>query len=166
MRPALQTWSLKTLKYLNAFLATTLFLSLLIERVPTSTSILTCVVTPDFFQTWPFSTKRRNSYFFVTPKCHYLVNVTLWQIYIFIPLDPWLFLKVLNKVISQRLYKPKLFLIIDLLPSRSQNSWSYELLIIVCLKGGSFLFLGCWSSPMFWLLYNLHGCALPRSWVG
>ena len=79
-------------------MAITLFLSLLIERVPTSTSILTCVVTPDFFQTWPFSTERRNSYFFVTPKCHYLVNVILWQIYIFIPLDPWLFLKVLNKV--------------------------------------------------------------------
>ena len=35
--------------------------------------------------------------------------------------------------------------------SRSQNSSqnSYWLLIIVCPKGGSFLFLGCWSSPMF-----------------
>ena len=27
--------------------------------------------------------------------------------------------------------------------------WSYYLLIIVRLKGGSFLFLSCWSSPMF-----------------
>ena len=24
-----------------------------------------------------------------------------------------------------------------------------------------FLFLGCGSSPMFWLFYNLHGCVLP-----
>ena len=29
------------------------------------------------------------------------------------------------------------------------------------LKGGSFLFISCWSSPMFWF-YNLHGCALPH----
>ena len=38
-------------------------------------------------------------------------------------------------------------------------------LITVRLEGGSFLFLSCWSSPRFWLLYNLHGCALPCSWL-
>ena len=45
--------------------------------------------------------------------------------------------------------------------SCSQNFWSNYLLIIVCLKEGSSLSLGCLSSPMSWLFYNLHGCTVP-----
>ena len=50
---------------------------------------------------------------------------------------------------------------IDLIPS--QTSRSDQLFIIVCLKGGTFLFLCVWGIPLFWLLYNLQGCALLHS---
>ena len=72
VQPLFQMWSLNTKN--NTFLAITLFLSLLSKRVPTSTAILTCVVTPDSFQTWPFSAERWNStHFSVTPGCHWFV---------------------------------------------------------------------------------------------
>ena len=45
----------------------------------------------------------------------------------------------------------------------SGKSRSYYLLIIVRLKGGTFR--SCRRSPMFWMFYNLHGCALPRIWL-
>ena len=37
---------------------------------------------------------------------------------------------------------------------------------MVRLKGGTLSFFGCWSSTMFSLFYNLHGCALLCSWFG
>ena len=51
--------------YLDTFSAVTLFLSLFSKRMATSTSLLPCVVTPDSFQTWPFTAKHQNSTFFL-----------------------------------------------------------------------------------------------------
>ena len=97
----------------------TLFLSLLSKRVPTSTSFLPCVVTPDSFRHNLFLS---NS---VVIFCHSQILICL--IYLSLPnlcyctIRSMMFLKVLDNVfespgLSECLYNPKLFLIIYLLP--------------------------------------------------
>ena len=44
-----------------------------------------------------------------------------------------------------------------------QNSWSHLILIIVCLKGGSCLFLICWSSPLFDCFITCMGAHFPAA---
>ena len=85
------------------------------------------------------------------------------QFYIFITLDPWLFLKVLNKVKSEYLHKPESLLIIDLLPFAKL----LELLAINhSLSERRTIFVSqLLKFVVFWLFYNLHGCALPCSWL-
>ena len=65
--------------------------------MPTSTSILTCVVTW-FFSDITFFCQTMELHLFFCYSGMSLIYLTyLWQICIFIPLDPWMFLKVLNK---------------------------------------------------------------------
>ena len=102
------------------FSAVTLFLSLSSKREPTSTALLPCFITPDSFQTWPFST-----IFF----CHFWVSlicliyfsliyfrdivfdiVSLPNLF-FLPLDPWqCFWKFYIKWVSERLHNLNYFL--------------------------------------------------------
>ena len=42
-----------------------------------------------------------------------------------------------------------------------ENFCCYWLLIIVRLKGGTFLFLGCWSCPVFWLFTTCMDAHFP-----
>ena len=93
----------------------TLFLSLLSKRVPTSTSFLPCVVTPDSFRHDLFLS---NS---VVIFCHSqilicLIYLSLPNLYFCTIRSMIMFLKVLDKVNTECLYNPKLFLIIYLLP--------------------------------------------------
>ena len=73
-----------------------------------------------------------------------------------------IFLKVLNKVNSECLNKPRLFLTIELLPSA-------KLLELSAINHGLserriiFFLVVEVLPPVFWLFYNLHRCALPRS---
>ena len=96
--------------------------------------------------------------------CHsWIALVCLIYLYLpnlyFYTIRSMMFLKVLSKVDIRE------FILTQII--------SYYWLTPVCktvrvgLKGGSFLFLGGWSSPMFWLFYNLHECALPTqlSWM-
>ena len=98
----------------------TLFLSLLSKRVPTSTSFLPCVVTPDSFRHDLFLS---NS---VIIFCHSqilicLIYLSLPNLYYCTIRSMIMFLKVLDNIfespgLSECLYNPKLFLIIYLLP--------------------------------------------------
>ena len=120
--------------------AITLFLLLPSKRVPTSTSLLPCR-NPWFFQTWPFSADWQNwAVFSVTPCIINLFDIFFlaifpWYIFWYIILcqiynlyhqiSMTMFLKFQIKSISERSHKPKLFLILLLTYSRSQNPWSY-----------------------------------------
>ena len=86
--------------------------------MPTSTSFLPCVITPNSFQAWPFSAKHRHSanffsYSRILLPC--LTYIYLLTLYFYAIRSMKMFLKVLNKVISEPLHKRKLFLIIDLI---------------------------------------------------
>ena len=106
-----------------------------------------------FFQTAEFC------WFFVTTSLIYLIHLFLPNLYFYSIISITIFLKVVNKVNFRVLTKPKLFLIIDLLP------FAKFLELLAIYHGSSerriILFLGCWNSPMFWLFYNLHGCDFP-----
>ena len=102
-------------------------------------------------------------HFSVTPKYHKFVwYIFPCQIYIFHTFRSiTMFLKVLNKVNFKCLHKPKLFLITDLLPFARL----LDLLAINHSSSERRIFLDYWSPPMFWLFYNLHGCALPHKYI-
>ena len=116
-----------------------MFLSLPSERKYTSTH----VVTSAFF-----------SYdLFLAFLCHFqiavicLIYLFLTNLHCFRIRSMTMFLKVLNKVNFTNLncIYTNLNYFLLLTYSSSQNSWGYQLLIIVRLNGRSFLFLGCRS---------------------
>ena len=90
-----------------------------------------------------------------------LIHFSLPNLYFYSIRSVTMFLKVLSKVNIRVLTKPKLFLIIDLLPFTKPlellavNHSSSERTIIFVPR--------LFGSPMFWLFCNLHGCAFPLS---
>ena len=125
----------------------TLFLSLRSKRVPTSTSFLPCVVFLILFRHQLFLLN--SAVFF----CHSqlflmcLLYLSLPNLYFYTIRFTTVLLKVLNKINISAYTNVNYFLFLTYF--RSQKSWSYYLLIIVCLKGGSILILGCWSSLIY-----------------
>ena len=95
---------------------------------------------------------------------NFLIYLSLPNLYFYTIRSMKIFLKVLNKVNFRAVAKPKLFLFNDLLPFTK----ILELLAINQSLSERIIFVpfGCWSSYMFWLFYNLHGCVRLRSWVG
>ena len=133
-----------------------MFLSLTSKRVPT-TSFLPCVVTPDSFQTSPFSAK----------ICHYfrsLPNINLFHISFLaksVILYPQIHVFESSKYGRyQRVYTNLNYFLL-LTYSCLQNSWSYQLLIIVHLKGGSFCSLAVEVLPCSGCFITCMGAHFP-----
>ena len=115
----------------------TLFLSLCSKRVSTSTSFLPCVVTPDSFRHNLFLSNSAVIF------CHSqilicLIYLSLPNLYFCTIRSMIMFLKVLDKVNTECLYNPKLFLIIYLLPFTKllellaiDHGWSEMIIIFV-----------------------------------
>ena len=84
------------------------------------------------------------------------------QIYLFIQLDPWPCLwKFWIRLTSEPLYKLYNFNNFLLTHSRSQNYWSYQLLIIVRPEGGSLFFLGSEVLPCSGCFITCMGAHFP-----
>ena len=96
-----------------------------------------------FYQTWPFSANWQNpNVFILLNVINLFIYLSLPNLYFYTIRSLTMFLKVLNKVNFKVCTKPKLLLIIDLLPF----SKLLKLLAINhCLSEGRdiFLFLGC-----------------------
>ena len=104
-----------------------------------------CCWSQDFYvyQTWPFSASWQNPNVFIILNVNNLfIYLSLPNIYFYTIRFLTMFLKVLNKVNFKVCTKPKLLLIIDLLPFAKLLKL---LAINHCLSEGRdiFLFLGC-----------------------